>query len=230
MTILVLLATMACNRSNNTGDTDGFGTTDDFSTDTDNGTGTAGPMTATEAMSSTMTAGMTAGMTDAATQGDDMMGTTGAADSTGGPSSTCIASGQYTASLVGLDDPSGHLSFLQLFYSANAPAEPVDEIFVVDVAEDGTLTLDILPRDSDGSGHSGVSGLEGTLGPDCEIEIVSQAGWDSTQGSFGTIDIELSGTFTVYEPVQVPPSGDLTFSGGSIPNRPITFSIELAGE
>jgi hypothetical protein len=228
MTILVLLAT-ACPGSGS-GETDGFGseTTDGIT----GGAANTGPstegmsstMTAgmTDAMSSTMTAGMTEGMT--ATEGDDM-NTTGAADSTGTTPSLCLASGEYFLTLVEAEDPNGHFPFLQLFYSALMPDDFVDEAIVIDVADDGTVTIDILPRDSDGASHEGASGLAGTITPECEVEIAGQAAWESGQGSFGTIDIDISGSFT--DPADAPPTADVTLSGGSIPNGPITYGTEI---
>lgn len=230
MMILALVATKGCNcGAEGSGETDGFGTTDEF-------TSTAGPMTETDAMTSTMTAGMTdamsstmtAGMTAGMTEGDDAMNTTsGPADSTGSTPSACIESGQYIASLTGIDDPFGHLPFLQLFYSADAPETPVDEIFVIDIADDGTVTLDILPRDSDGSSHSGISGIEGTISEICDVEFESLVELDTAEGSFSDVGFSAEGHWEEYQEVQVP-TADITLSGGSIPNGPITFNVELA--
>lgn len=217
---VVAISTTACS-DDVSGETEGvtFGTTDPFPQASDGTVTTGGGAADTDGPPVTTTAG------------DDAVTTTaGPADTTAGGADGCIASGQYTAQLVGRDDRFGHFSFLQFFYSPSTAENLVDEVFVVTVSPEGEVTIDFLPRDGADSGHLGASGLSGTIGSDCAVDIVSQAGWESDSGSFGTIDIELTGVLTQYQPTRVLPSCDITFSGGTIPNGPITYNVELTGE
>ena len=142
----------------------------------------------------------------------------------------CIESGTYVVDLTGRTDTFGHFPFLKLWYAPEEPEETTGEVFDIVVAPDGTITISLVPRASgSGEGHAGLANMQGTIDDDCVVDIVSQPGFDSDTGPFGTVDATLQGTLTLYQPAQVAPNGSLTLEGGNIPSGPITYEFEITG-
>ncbi len=130
--------------------------------------------------------------------------------------------GSYIGVRVTRTDLYGHFPFLKLFYAPDAPDETVDEMFDVDVAPDGTITVTLLPRASGtGEGHTGLAGLTGTIDEACVVAIETQASFESDTGPFGDISVGIVGTADAMS---------MTLEGGGIPSGPITYEFTLTPE
>lgn len=211
--------------------------TGDFGTDgfeTDIGTGSSGdvsttmPSTMSTTMAPTTTQSTTASTTMSTTMPGDSSSETGDTSDTAGTG--CLATGTYTGTLIDRTDLYGHFPYLMLFYAPANPDEVGVETFQVDVAADGAITVSIAARSpGSGSGHEGIAALVGTMSETCDASVTATAPFTSDTGPFGEIDIELAGVLS--DPEQgTAPFVSMTLQGGSIPNGPITYEVELSAE
>lgn len=156
--------------------------------------------------------------------------TTAADPSTGDPTGAagCIAPGIYGAQLATLTDPHGHFPFLKLFYDPDAPEQTTGEQLEVTVADDGVITVSVLPRTTtEFEGHDGLADLSGSLDAQaCTMAIATSTPFVAGGSPFGTVDVALDGE--VFE-VTVDSSAvvSLTLEGGDIPNGPIEYTVTL---
>ena len=141
---------------------------------------------------------------------------------------SCDLSMPHVATLTGLVDPSNHFPTLKLWYSPSTPDNRTEENVAVEVDDAGQLRFVVAPR-AGGEGHQGLTAAKGTIDDSCEIEILSQAGWETVGQSFGTVDVHVRGTYATYEPAKVP-TLEVTLSGGEIPGDPITYQVALSSD
>jgi hypothetical protein len=140
---------------------------------------------------------------------------------------SCSLSIPHVATLTNLSDPAGHFPNLKLWYSPSTTNNRTGESLTLTFDSARTATIEILPRaQGSGDGHSGLSGLKGTIDESCEVSISSATELDTDGRSFGAVDVAVEGTFV---PGLVPQLS-LTLSGGAIPGAPITYGIALAEE
>ena len=144
-----------------------------------------------------------------------------------GPVSACLPPGTFLLRLTGTNDLYGHFPYLKLFYAPEAPEETVDEVLDVDVAPDGTITLNVQPREPDGfEGHEGLPNLEGTIDEDCNVLIDGTVDYVGGGSPYGTVNVNIEGIFGNVE-TDGEATGAITLEGGSIPSGPITYNVEV---
>lgn len=230
--LVALVASTACEEGlgNTTGTETDFGT-DTFATsgfDTDGSSGGASSTTVSTTTPTTTTPTSSTTSASTTTTPADTGSETTDTDPTG--ADTCLGSGTYDALLIDINDLYGHFPYLMLFYAPGEPDETTEEAVEVVVAADGTVTLAVAARDSgSGNGHTGLSGLTGTITDTCEVTVETTAEFESDTGTFGTIDVSITGILGPYDP-DVPPILAITLQGGGIPSGPVTFDVQLAAQ
>jgi hypothetical protein len=211
-----------------TGGTGDFGTDSFESSSGDPSTTTPTTTTPSTSDPSTTTPTTTLSTTSdpATTEPTDTAPDTSDTDPTGTPSA-CLSTGTFFGELTGTEDLYGHFTFLKLFYAPDAPEQTVDETFDVVVAPDGTITLNLLPRDPEGfEGHEGLPNLVGTIDADCNVLIDGSVDYVGGGSSYGNVTVNLEGIFGNVDAGD-PATVSITLEGGNIPNGPITYEASI---